>query len=231
MFNPSSQSTIDPFGDLNAANLVLGGMHYIYVTRQPYDECAFIKEKLEESLSFRKVDAVKLITWAAIGLGSEVPLLSYADGLIPTETVMSLRVDNAYGVDIGTNDNLGFPSYEFGIDKETLSSTKSSQIENSLLDNISVYPNPVFPNGGQGNSSNVVKLSNIPLQSLVTIYTMNGLFVKQFKVEGNNQAEGETDIEWNMKTASGAPLTSGTYFIHVQSKGVGEKVLKLIYVE
>ena len=236
MFNPSPQAAIAPQPGVepNPYNLVLGGMHYVYVTRQPYDECKFIKEKLEEAITFRRVDAVELITWAGIGLGStEVPMLSYAEGLIPTETLVSLRVDNPYGRILGTNDNAAFPSYEFGIDSETITSTASPAIEDERLARINVYPNPIISSSdARGNNfSAVAKIANIPSQSIVTIYTMNGVYVKQFKVDGNAAAEQGTTLEWDLRNASGAFVSSGAYLIHVQSKGIGERVLKLICIK
>lgn len=235
IFNPSAQAAITPVpGDeANPSNLVLGGMHYVYVTRQAYDECAFIKEKLEEAVSFRRVDAVQLITWTAISLGSDVPMLSYAEGLIPTETVVSLRVDNPYDTSLGTNDNASFPSYEFEIDAQTITSTSTPEEKRSELENIVVYPNPVLAttNTNNSNLSNVVKLENIPSQSMVTIYDMDGRFIKQFEVDGNGQSEQRSDLEWDLKNASGVSVASGAYFIHVQSRGIGERVLKLICIK
>ena len=208
-------------------------MHYIYVTRQPYDECEFIKEKLEESLSFRRIEAVELITWAGIGLGSDIPMLTYAEGLVPTETVVNLRVDNPYDVLLGTNDNASFPSYEFGIEKLLPTSTSTPIETISELDNISVYPNPVIApsNTGNSNSSNMVKLTNLPTQSVVTVYTLDGVFVRQFQVEGVSQGDQNFDLEWNLNNAAGSPISSGAYLIHVQAEGIGERVLKLICVQ
>ncbi len=234
MFNPSAQTALSapPNSTPSAFSLVLGGMHYMYVTRQPYDECAFIKEKLEETLTFRRIDAVELITWAGIGLGSEIPMLSYTEGLVPTETVVSLRVDNPYSRILGTNDNEAYPSYEFGIDKSITTSAISLPESTTALDEVSVYPNPVLAtsNTGSNQVSDVVNIVNLPGQSVVTVYTLDGRFVKQFQVEGNPQSEQKFDLEWNLKTADGASVSGGVYLIHVQAAGIGERVLKLITI-
>ena len=235
MFNPSAQAAIEtPAGNEQSPfDLVLGGMHYMYVTRQPYDECEFIKEKLEEPLTFRRIDALELITWAGIGLGSEIPMLSYSEGLVPTETVVSLRVDNPYDRILGTNDNETYPSYEFGIDKSITTSTVSISESTNELDKVSVYPNPVLAssNTGSNQMSDVVKIVNLPGQSVVTVFTQDGRFVKQFQVEGNPQSEQKFDLEWNLKNANGASVSGGVYLIHVQAEGIGQKVLKLISVK
>ena len=35
-----------------------------------------------------------------------------------------------------------------------------------------------------------------------------------------------TSIDWDLKNTFGIPVSSGLYVIHVDAKGVGEKVLK-----
>ena len=106
------------------------------------------------------------------------------------------------------------------------------EITNNDLDKIGVFPNPFIAasNIASSNLSNVVKIINLPAESTVTIYSLDGKFVRQFQVEGNLQTSPNPALEWDFTTASGAPLTSGTYLIHVQADGVGERTLKLVYV-
>ena len=103
-------------------------------------------------------------------------------------------------------------------------STSSPGETNDELSKINVYPNPVG-----GDRSNVVKLTNLPAQSVVTMYTLNGALVRQFQVEGMHQSE--QNLDWDLKNIAGKEVSSGAYFIHVQAEGIGERTLKLIYVE
>ncbi len=240
MFNPSAQGTIlQANTPPSAYNLVLGGMHYMYVTKQPYDECAFINEKLRESLSFRRIDAIKEISWAGIGLRAPgVQLLSYADGLIPTETVVSLRADNPYATALGTNDNATYPSYEFEIaGKGAIAATTDDAI-NAQLDMINVVPNPYLAYSAYEirTSENVVKISNLPAKCVVTIYSLDGQFIRQYnrdEVELSNSANAGVSasqinpaIEWDLKNSAGIPISSGVYLIHINAEGLGERVIK-----
>jgi len=228
MFNPSSQAAIESYTgpDLGPPFFVLGGMHYMYVTKQPYDECEFINEKLRESLSFRRVDAFQLISWAGISLGREdVPMLSYADGLIPTETVVKLRVDNPYGVATMTGENEGYPSYRFELNCEEMTSTASPGFRDERLDKIEVYPNPFL-----SQTDNAVKIGNLPPSSIVSIFSVDGKLIQQFDLDHQDVNTGTT-LEWDARSESGNPLPSGAYFIHVHAEGIGQRTLKWINVQ
>ena len=107
------------------------------------------------------------------------------------------------------------------------------EITNNAIDKIGVFPNPFIDasNAGSNNLSNTVKIINLPAESTVTIYGLDGKFIRQFQVEGNMQASQNPALEWDLTNAAGASVTSGAYLIHVQADGAGERVLKLIYVK
>jgi len=240
MFNPSDQAIIPSNGNLNAFNLSLGGMHYMYVTKQPYDECAAINEALNESLSFRRIAAIQEISWAGIGLKSpDVDLLSYQEGLIPTETVVSLRVYNPYDTELGTNDNATYPSYQFKIDGLEGSELTTEDEINSQLDMINVVPNPYLGLSTYEISqfNNVVKITNLPSKCVVTIYSLDGQFIRQYnrdEVEiqnsganpGVSSSQINPAIEWDLKNSASIPVSSGVYLIHIAADGLGERVIK-----
>jgi len=240
MFNPSAQVGNPAGGFGNPSNLVLGGMHYMYVTRDPYDECAFIADRLNQSTTFFRVDAVSLITWAGIGLASlDAPMLSYADGLIPTETVVQLRADNPYATAPGVDDNAEFPSYEFELAGATPVPATTEEEINNQLDMIGVVPNPYLAFSRYENitTSNVVKITNLPAKCVVTIYSLDGQFIRQYnrdEVElrspganpGVSFSQINPAIEWDLQNAAGIPISSGVYLIHVAAEGLGERVIK-----
>ena len=64
--------------------------------------------------------------------------------------------------------------------------------------------------------------------STVTIYNIDGLFIKQFELDGNIQVAQPSTIEWDVSDAS---IASGTYLVHVQAKGLGQRVFKVICVK
>jgi hypothetical protein len=240
MFNPSDQALVLTQPPFNAFNLGLGGMHYMYVTKQPYDECAAISESLRETLSFRRIPALREISWAGIGLKTPgVDLLSYADGLIPTETVVSLRVDNPYNTELGTNDNATFPSYEFKIEGLEAGELTTEDEINNQLDMINVVPNPYlgYSNYEVSQFNNTVKITNLPAKCVVTIYSLDGQFIRQYnrdEVEipnsgansGLQSSQINPAIEWDLRNSAAIPVSSGVYLIHVAAEGLGERVIK-----
>jgi len=62
----------------------------------------------------------------------------------------------------------------------------------------------------------------------VTIYNIDGLFIKQFELDANMQESQPSTIECDMSDAS---IASGTYLVHVQAEGLGQRVLKVICVK
>ncbi len=243
MWNPTSQTNINT-GSFSVYNLFGGGQHFIYVSRTPYDECAFIKSKLEQNSVLRKIEAISTISWTSIPiLNPGFSLTSYEDGLIPTETVVKLRVDNPYGQDLGTNDNATYPSYRFKIEgKEAQENVTAAEID-SELDMINVVPNPYLAGSSYENNqfNKVVKITNLPAKCLVNIYSLNGQFIKQYDRDevdlvksGNNPGrrtqQYTPDVEWDLENDAGIPVASGVYLIHVAADGLGERVIKLFIV-
>ena len=88
---------------------------------------------------------------------------------------------------------------------------------------INVVPNPYYAFSTYETSQldNRMKITNLPQRATVSIYTISGTLVRQLKK--NDQM---TSIDWDLKNTFGIPVASGLYVIHVDAKGVGEKVLK-----
>ncbi|MEM9918532.1 MAG: hypothetical protein AAF990_10575 [Bacteroidota bacterium] len=240
MWNPSSQNFLNP--PINGLyQAFFGGHHFIYVTNEPYDECEGIRELLANNRSSSKINALRDITWTAIPLlQPDQRLLSYADGLIPTETVMELRVDNPYEVKLGTGEANGYPTYEFSFDGVEAQALTTEFEINEQLDQINVVPNPYygFSNYETSQFTTTVKITNLPAECTVTIFTLDGKFIRQYKRNEvgadlsirNNKGflTGQVipAIEWDLRNNKGIPVASGTYLIHVDAPGLGERVIK-----
>lgn len=229
----------------------MGGQHFIYVTNQAYDGCEELREGLAQTTGMssfihriNKTNTLPAVQWAGLPLLNEdFELNSFADGLIPEEVTISLRVDNPYGVasDGGSGVNKGYPAYQF-----TLEGTEEEELENavqidSALDMINVVPNPyyAFSDYETGSFTKVVKITNLPPNCTVTIYSLDGKFIRQFSrneepftnipgsdftaVEKRNFAP---DISWDLTNSRQIPISSGVYLIHVDAPGLGERVIK-----
>jgi len=238
MWNPNSQQFLDA-DPVSLFNFMNGGQHYIYVTRTEYDECAEIRTQLEGS-AFQRVGALENISWTAFPiLPRGVELLSYADGLIPNDLTIQMRVDNPYAVEEGTGEANGYPKYRFKLEGVAPSELVDQTEIDAALDQINVVPNPYYGYSAYETTqfTNTVKITNLPAQCIVTIYSMDGKFIRQYKRNEAPTNKGGTNppvatsqinpaIEWDLKNNKGIPVASGTYIIHIDADGLGERVIK-----
>jgi len=250
IWNPTSDPVVQTSEGLPLPAF-MGGQHFIYVTNQKYDGCEELREGLAQTTGMssfihriNKSNALPVVQWAGLPLVSpDFTLNSFADGLIPEEVTISLRVDNPYGVaeDGGSGINSGYPAYRF-----TLEGTEEQELETSMqvdsaLDMINVVPNPyyAFSDYETGSFTKTVKITNLPPNCTVTIYSLDGKFIRQFRrnaepftnipgrvftgVEKRNFAP---DIRWDLTNSRQIPISSGVYLIHVDAPGLGERVIK-----
>lgn len=239
-FNPSSQEILTTDGSFSLFNLYMGGQHFVYVTKQAYDGCAAIRTRLNPSpVGTTKVQAVKEITWTGLVVPeSGQQMKSYKDGLIPEDLVVKLRANNRYEVRVGTNDFRGYPTYRFKIEGREASALTAPEVE-TALDLINVVPNPYYAYSDYETDqfTTTVKISNLPAKCLVTIYTLDGKFIRQYLRDeigtvpgGTNRALARKqitpDLEWDLKNSKGIPIASGVYLIHVEAEGLGSRTIK-----
>ena len=91
------------------------------------------------------------------------------------------------------------------------------------LNLIRAVPNPYYANSGyeRDQLDNIIKITNLPKVCTVSIYTVNGILVRQFTKDSPI-----TSIDWDLKNHNDIPVASGVYLIHVEAPGLGEKVIK-----
>ncbi|MCB9296129.1 MAG: hypothetical protein H6559_23860 [Lewinellaceae bacterium] len=256
MFNPSSQPLLtsdDAFTKLPLP-YYLGGQHMVYVSKLPYDSCQIFRDNFKPSPSpLTKVKAVREITWAGlVATQPDVQMLSYDEGLIPADAVVKLRANNPYQVEkdvdygiydtgddrTGSGENGYHPLYRFTITGKEATALDQVQV-NEALDMIDVVPNPYYGFSDYETSqfTNIVKITNLPAKCVVSIYTLEGKFIRQYVrdevgsvPEGNNRALNRNQInpaiEWDLRNNRGIPIASGVYLIHVAAEGLGERTLK-----
>ncbi len=120
---------------------------------------------------------------------------------------------------------VNYPNYRFsteGIAPTVM--TEASQVD-SVMDLINVVPNPYYAystyegveNGGQLDSR--VRITNLPDECVISIYTINGSLVKQL----NKDSEGSASIDWDLKNQKGIPIASGAYIINVSVPSIGKE--------
>jgi hypothetical protein len=229
--------------------LVGGGQHYIYVTRMEYDSCADFAAKLKKPNAnagptlINKSKVASAVTWTSFVLPRR-PMLPLDKGLIPNDLTYKLRVNNPYSESRKYSvDRERFcdtdgdqPVYEFEF-KGTESKQLVTQDEyEGALANVNVVPNPYYAYSAYETSqfTNVIKVTNLPAKAIVTIYSLDGAFIRQYNrdergaiLTGNNRptSTGQVypDLEWDMKNFKGIPVASGVYLIHIQAPDYGEE--------
>ena len=94
----------------------------------------------------------------------------------------------------------------------------------SDLDKITVVPNPYYAYSSYEENAltHKVKIANVPNKCVVTIYTVNGIKIRQFKKDSS-----VTSIDWDLTNHANTPIASGFYIIHVKDlTSGGEKTVK-----
>ena len=240
IYNPTSQffSTFGQDASLTSSvNLVLGGQHHIYVTDQPYDKGAAFAQALQGN-SLARVGILQNLTWTGVTMletGSQ--LKSYADGLIPNDLIIKLRVNNRYDYAEGVSEEEGTaPTYTFSIDGKQASDLDEAGVEEQL-DGINMVPNPYygFSDYEGQNTETTVKITNLPAKCVVSIYTLDGKFIRRYNRDETGQAPvgsgiAQTQIvphiDWDLKNSKGIPIAGGVYLVHIDAGELGERVIK-----
>ncbi|MDR1725597.1 MAG: hypothetical protein LBR28_04320 [Bacteroidales bacterium] len=155
---------------------------------------------------------------------------------IPSETTVSLRVRKPYiknwtsnSTDIANpaqNDNR--PMYMFSITPDIATINHHAATEESVLDLITVVPNPYlgYSTYELDQVQNLVKITNVPVNAYITIYTVDGTVVRKLRGSSSNTTNGVLPyVEWDLKNHKGLPIAGGTYLIHIKCDA-GERLIK-----
>ena len=104
------------------------------------------------------------------------------------------------------------------------------------LANVNVVPNPYYAYSAYETSqfTNIIKITNLPAKATVTIYNMDGSFIRQYNRDERGQVLSGTnrptstsqvypDLDWDMKNFKDIPVASGVYLIHIVAPEYGEE--------
>ncbi len=237
MWNPDERLVLD-LTTPSIALIHVGGQHHVYVTRQPYDECEELRSRLDPGVLFtRKYNALRDVTWTGMPIVNGI--LSYAEGLIPNDVSIKLRVSNPYQVAEGTGENNGHPKYRFSITGQE-AEDRIEAVDQTALDAVNVVPNPYLAFSAYETSqfTNIIRVTNLPPRAVVTIFSLDGKFIRQYKRDergiaqtgrsnpGILRTQVTPDLEWDLKNSKGIPIASGVYLIHINGYELGERTIK-----
>ncbi len=244
LFNPSSQFATPLFdpADPLIRELVMGGGHNVYCTRQDYDGCAEIAEALASNLIGMR-NVLRSVTWCSmVMLPGNVTLDSYEEGVIPNDLTVKLRVNNEYSLErefildeaVSCNTIGGNPRYEFVIDGKSPSVLEQEEYEGAL-EEVRAVPNPYYGiSAYEANQfQNLVRITNLPDECTVSIYSLDGKFIREYNRSETETAKGIASagvqttqtvpsLDWDLKNYAGIPVASGVYLIHIEAPELGE---------
>ena len=164
---------------------------------------------------------------------------------IPCDVTIDISVRRPYSMYYSANQtaptqagqqvrNANNPMYMFEMtdDLITLTNQAGGRIENqTILDNITVVPNPYYSSSEYETSSQLdsrIRITNLPANSKISIYTIDGTLVRKLgpsPSDAGNAERGYT-LDWDLKNHIGIPIAGGMYLIHVTVPNIGEKVIK-----
>ncbi|MGX8712963.1 MAG: hypothetical protein ACSW8I_04670 [bacterium] len=179
---------------------------------------------------------------------------------IATDVTVNIDVRNPYGAYMSPNrtttrsitggapNNHEMPAYQFVLTSSdavvenlaTRDGARQAYID-SLLDQITVIPNPYYSYSAYETSSQLetkVRIANLPTGvengqpqgCLIRIYTVDGTLVRTLGPtavtrDASISAEN-TFVDWDLHNQTGIPIAGGMYLIHVSVPGIGERVIK-----
>jgi hypothetical protein len=237
LWNPTDQILRNPNQVEDYYDLMLGGQHWIYVTYTEYDGCEAMRRRLTPEFStlpaVLKVQRMKDIAWAGmVQLAPNSKMKSLREGLVPSEARIKLRVDNPYQTWYNENDSNtknGHPKYRFSTRNQQPTTLNVVQVENAL-DSIKAVPNPYYGFSQYETSqfSNTIKITNLPGKCTVTIYSLDGKFIRKYERDEVYQPYQQIspDLEWDLKNSKGIPVASGVYLFNIQAPGLGTRTVK-----
>jgi hypothetical protein len=270
IWNPTSQL----FGNINQGGDVpytpiFGGKHFIYVMNSVY-EGGFGMQGDFVSIYSNMVNTpagqpygtdvtsvsrpdYRSIMWTCIPyLTPGYSMLSFANGLIPNDVTISLRVQKPYNKFATSATNLSdtsiFARYTFstiGLGPKI----NQDSVAKSALDMIRIVPNPYLAYSAYETSANTgeVKVTNLPNNCSIKIYTVDGILVRILTQALNldpvtnkpieitdgynlNSTTGgaalDNSVSWDLKNQAAIPIASGIYLFDIEVPGVGHKILK-----
>ena len=219
---------------------VFGGKHFVYIWRadsiamnqtSPWKEMKnfgydggqllfntlnFV-QNMNSGQNVMNTHFYKLLMWVGMPMGIE--------GMkwLPEGNDCRIRIrlakpyDTGYGYALQTpNEDLMIndlnPKYTFSIEGWDPIDNDPEKTEEDL-NLITVVPNPYYAYDAYESNAltNKVKIANLPNKCVVSIYTLSGTRVRQFRKDNE-----EPSIEWDLTNFAGTPVASGFYLIHIK---------------
>lgn len=181
-------------------------------------------------------DFYRHVSWASVAMCA--PGYDLADpAQIPSTARVSIRLNQKFATRQFNNSVLASSpttststpdeiTFEFSTESQKVKVNELA-VADSALDMIRVVPNPYYAYSAyeNGQLENQVKITNLPQQCTINIFTINGQLIRTF-----NKNSDEVEQLWDLKNQSAVPVASGAYLIHINAPGIGERVVKCMVI-
>ncbi|QQS36883.1 MAG: hypothetical protein IPM56_02710 [Ignavibacteriales bacterium] len=96
------------------------------------------------------------------------------------------------------------------------------------IEKITIFPNPYFGSSSleAGGTERLVRLTNLPQNVIVRIYSLAGVFIKRIDKDTPSPW-----LDWDLRNEEGSLVGSGIYLVYLDMPGIGTKILKLAVVQ
>lgn len=238
IFNPTDRS-FDPTN----FQLLWGGKHVVYIQNTKYDQGNWAISKLKNAnidpsrASTNQFDLRELyrtVMWVGNVMKSPAAdMASLKDGLIPTTTKVSIRVERPYDTYLPDASqsvrNNEWPLYSFNtfdLAPAMIGDGRNqySNDKDALLARIHPVPNPYYAFSEYENDrlDTKVRIINLPEKATIKIYTIDGTLVRTL-VKNDSKT---SYLDWDIKNSQNISVGSGMYLMHVDIPNIGQTVLK-----
>jgi hypothetical protein len=224
----------DSFFSVSGQNfrVPMGGRHFIYVMNSRYDQADVTWRQLNKQVGVASpVNNPKAMTLPDFRLFyngvlyTSVPLLRPGKTFLDNDYTAKIRISRKYSkfVTDTAGINKGNPHYLVNL-RSIAPRKKVLDVAKSALDLIRVVPNPYYgaSNYEVSQIDNRVKITNLPTKCTVRIYTLNGNLIRTLRKDDATA----TYLDWDLLNQNKVPIASGSYLIHVDAPGIGEKTVK-----
>lgn len=146
------------------------------------------------------------------------PVVDQRYEFLATDVEININVTRPYGLDDAGNP----PVFRFNTD-DIYSTSGVDSVAGNVLEKINIVPNPyyAFSEYESNQLDNRVRLTNLPKQCEIKIFSLNGTLIRTYDKDDNSAY-----LDWDLKNQANIPVASGMYIIHIDVDGVGEKILK-----
>jgi hypothetical protein len=102
-------------------------------------------------------------------------------------------------------------------------------VAKTQINRINAVPNPYFgANAYETNQfGHIMRITNLPAVAKIRIFNLAGQLLRTYDKNDPNS----TSLDWDLNNASGLPVASGMYIIHIDMGSIGTKILKVAVIQ